>query len=100
MEGIRKVLEHLWADQGLGLAELEQHKDWTISESGSEGGIGIEAAERWLKTLSDKELEDFCIGDQDKDIQPMMEAAEDKEGAEAAHLVLETIFMTIEHVTR
>ena len=54
----------------------------------------LPVAARYLETLSNNELCTFCIGDQE-DMHRMIEIATDKEGAEAAHRVLDDLFMAI-----
>jgi len=82
-----KMITMLFRDQG-----LTPPLEYQIDESKWDLGV----AEGWLKKLNDYELETFCIGDQE-DMQAMIANAPDTEGAEAAHKVLDHLFLELLH---
>ena len=78
-----KMVIMLFHDQGLSVPDK-----YEIDESKWDLG----AAEGWLKTLNEYELETFTIGDQD-DMEAMIQYSKDPEGAMAAHKVLDHMFL-------
>jgi hypothetical protein len=84
---LHKCIEYLVADQG----DLEMPKDLYIDVEHDD----LELAISYLCGLEDTELEVFCIGDVDLDMQHMIDSALDREAAEAAHRVLDSLFMKI-----
>lgn len=79
-----QVIHYLYLDQGL---DTPTSMEWELSEE-------LFIAARFLKTLSNKEICTFCIGD-NEDMLRIIEHATDKEGAEAAHRVLDAMFNQI-----
>lgn len=79
-----QVVHYLYLDQGM---ETPTSLEWELSDE-------LFIAARFLKTLSNKEICTFCIGEQ-MDMDLIIKNAQDKEGAEAAHRVLDALFNDI-----
>jgi hypothetical protein len=79
-----EVIHLLFLDQGL---ETPTTFEWELSDQ-------LFIAARFLKTLSNAELIEFCIGDQ-QEMDRIITNAEDQEGAHAAHQVLDDLFNSI-----
>jgi hypothetical protein len=79
-----EVIHLLFLDQGL---DTPTSFEWEHSDN-------LLIAARFLRSLSNKELINFCIGDQ-VDMDLILKNAEDKEGSEAAHQIVDDLFNNI-----
>jgi hypothetical protein len=80
----RKVVERLCGDQG----DVAVPTDFVIPVEVA----NLEAADRYLRTLSDGDLDAFCCTDY---IDGMVNTATDQEGALAAWRLVDAIYMEI-----
>lgn len=88
---LRTAVEHILNDQGLEAAEAEDQELPRTMDSGSDVVlVNWKRVEKFLGTLSDEDLETFCVGEQ----EDMVAIAKGREG-KYAYRALDELFTSV-----